>query len=191
MNSIEKGNYGYLKKYKRNKLIAIISFVIMIVFIVVTVYLMFGDTKRVAIVFAILLSLPLAKFFTTYIICAKFKSLTETDYNTIIEKAPDCFKELSFDISISRYEGIKFYQSMLIKNGKVYAFVYDKNFTACKKDYEVWIKDVISETKYDYKVFVTDKLNEYIKKINSVSEPNHNNMLIDKHIKELIYEKGV
>lgn len=191
MNSIEKGNYGYLKKYKRNKLIAVISFVIMIVFIVVTVYLMFGDTKRVAIIFAILLALPLSKFFTAYIICAKFKSLTEADYNTIMEKSSDCFKELSFDISISRYEGIKFYQSMLIKNGKIYAFVYDNNFTVNKKDYEAWIKNAISDTKYDYKVFVTDKLNEFIKKINSVSEPNHKNMLIDKHIKELIYEKGV
>lgn len=191
MNNITKGNYGYLKKYRRNKLFASIALALMIIFIVVTVIIMFGDTKRVAIVFAILLALPLSKFLIAFIMCANFKPLTNEDYTKIKEETTTSFKDISFDISISQYEGAKFYPSMLIKNGKVYAFVYDKAFSSKRKDYEKWIKNAISDTKYEYKIFVTDKIDEYIKKVNSVSEPNHNNLLIDKHIKELIYEKGV
>lgn len=191
MKSYKKGEYGYLKKYRNSKLIASIVFLLLITFIVATVIIMFGDTKRVAIVFAILMALPLAKFIIAYILCLKFKPLTMEDYEYIKANSKDCFKDLSFDISITQYEGAKFYPAMLIKNGKVYAFVYDKNFSSKKKEYETWIKNTFSDTKYEYKVFVTDKLDEYVKKINSVSEANRNNKLIDVYIKELIFEKGV
>ncbi len=191
MKSIEKGEYGYLKKYRKGKLIASVILALMIIFIVVTVFIMFGDTKRVAIVFAILLALPLAKFLIAFILCVKFKPLTEDDYNYIKENTKESFKDLSFDISITQYEGMKFYPAMLIKNGKAYAFVYDKSFTSKKKEYESWIKNAIGETKYEYKVFVTDNLKEFVKKVNSVSTPNHNNLLIDIHIAEIIYSKGV
>lgn len=191
MKSYKKGEYGYLKKYRNSKLIASIVFLLLIAFIVATVIIMFGDTKRVAIVFAILMALPLAKFIIAYILCLKFKPLTMEDYEYIKANSKDCFKDLSFDISITQYEGAKFYPAMLIKNGKVYAFVYDKNFSSKKKEYETWIKNTFSDTKYEYKVFVTDKLDEYVKKINSVSEANRNNKLIDMYIKELIFEKGV
>ncbi|MBP3620646.1 MAG: hypothetical protein J6J16_02670 [Lachnospiraceae bacterium] len=191
MKSYKKGEYGYLKKYRNSKLIASIVFLLLIAFIVATVIIMFGDTKRVAIVFAILMALPLAKFIIAYILCLKFKPLTMEDYEYIKANSKDCFKDLSFDISITQYEGAKFYPAMLIKNGKVYAFVYDKNFSSKKKEYETWIKNTFSDTKYEYKVFVTDKLDEYVKKINSVSEANRNNKLIDVYIKELIFEKGV
>ena len=191
MKSYKKGEYGYLKKYRNSKLIASIVFLLLIAFIVATVIIMFADTKRVAIVFAILMALPLAKFIIAYILCLKFKPLTMEDYEYIKANSKDCFKDLSFDISITQYEGAKFYPAMLIKNGKVYAFVYDKNFSSKKKEYETWIKNTFSDTKYEYKVFVTDKLDEYVKKINSVSEANRNNKLIDVYIKELIFEKGV
>ena len=191
MKTYEKGEYGYLKRYRRNKLIGTIIFALMIIFIVVTIVIMFGDTKRVAIVFAILLALPLAKFIIAFILCVKFKSLSLEDYNLIRDKTGDSFKDILFDMSITQYEGMKFYPSMLIKNGKIYAYVNAKDYNLKKKDYEKWIKNAITDTKYEYKVFVTDNFETYIKKVNSVSTPNHNTKLIDKHITEQILEKGV
>ena len=191
MKTYEKGEYGYLKRYRRNKLIGTIIFALMIIFIVVTIVIMFGDTKRVAIVFAILLALPLAKFIIAFILCVKFKSLSLEDYNLIRDKTGDSFKDILFDMSITQYEGMKFYPSMLIKNGKIYAYVNAKDYSLKKKDYEKWIKNAITDTKYEYKVFVTDNFETYIKKVNSVSTPNHNTKLIDKHITEQILEKGV
>ena len=80
---------------------------------------------------------------------------------------------------------------MIIKNGKVYAFVYDKNFTANKKQYVKWLSDSFISSRQEYKLFVTDKMDEYIKKVNSISTPNHNTMLIDTYVREQIFEKGV
>lgn len=165
MNSLKKGDYGYISRYKRNKLLVVIAFMLMIVFIVVTMLIMFGDTKRVAIVFAILLALPLAKYLTAFILCAGFRPLTKGDYNYIREKTGDDFMDLLFDISISRYEGIKFYPVMLIKNGKIYAYVYDSRLEEKKNDYLLWIKDAVAQSKYEYKIFITSDIDLYIKKV--------------------------
>lgn len=191
MNNLEKGNYGYLEKYKRNKLIGITVLGLMIIFIVVTVIIMHGDTKRVAIVFAILLSLPFVKTLIAYLVVANFKPFSKKDYNELMDKCGDDGKELMFDIVISQYEGMKFYQSMLVKNGRVYAYVNNKDYSARKKDYEKWLTNAYSTSKYEYKVFITDNIDAYIKKVKSVSEPNSKTLIVDKHIKELILEKGV
>mgnify|MGYP007004243618 CR=1 FL=1 len=191
MNSLKKGDYGYLIQHRRRKLFATLTFALMIIFIVVTMLIMFGDTKRVAIVFAILLALPLAKYLIAFILCAGFLPLNKNDYAYIKKKTGDDFNELLFDMTITKYEGARFYPVMLIKNGKIYAFVYESRLSKGKADYQTWIKDAVSQSKYEYKIFITSDIDEFIKKVLSVSQPNHNNRLIDKHIRELIMEKGI
>lgn len=190
MNKHEKGEYGYLAAYKRGKLIGFIIFALMIEFIVITLMLFFGSTKRVGVVFAILLVLPMAKFFIAYILCVKFKPLTDEEY----KQMSDIENEhgiLLYDIAISQYEGFRFYPAMFIKNGKICAYVNDKGFKDDKKSYEKWIKTCISRSKYEYTIYVFGDLKEYIKKANSISEPNDRNRLIDKHIKEIITEASI
>lgn len=191
MKKFNKGEYGYLKSYKLSKLLMIALLSIMLAAVVLGTLIMFGDTSRVIIVIAILLSLPLAKYMIAYIIVAKFNSLTFDVYTKITNnyKAKDgC---LLFDMTVSQYDGIKFYHSMLVKNGKIYALVLNKDFQQSKKDYEKWILDCITSDKYKYKVSLYNDIDEYIKKINSVSEPNDNNKLIDRHIREEILSAGV
>ncbi|MBE5952884.1 MAG: MFS transporter [Lachnospiraceae bacterium] len=191
MNKVNKGEYGYLKYYKLSKLLVVGILSIMLAAVVIGTIIMFGDTSRVIIVIAILLSLPLAKFLIAYIIVAKYNSLSFDKHAKISNnyKAKDSC--LMFDITISQYEGIKFYHSMLIKNGKIYALVLNKDYSDKKKDYEKWINDSITSQKYKYKITTFDNIEEYIKKINSVSEPNDNNKLIDRHIREEILSAGV
>jgi len=191
MNKVQKGEYGYLKAYKLSKLIMVAILAIMLAAVVIGTIIMYGDTSRVIIVFAILLSLPLAKFLIAYIIVVKFNSLTFDEHAKIANTYRGNDKCLMFDMTISQYEGIKFYQSMLIKNGKIYALVINKDYKDKSKDYEKWIADSIVSDKYKYKVTVFDNIDDYIKKINSVSEPNDNNKLIDRHIREEILSAGV
>lgn len=186
----EKGKYGYLNSYMKSKLIAVIILSLMILFIVVTLHIMFGTTSRVMVVFAILLSLPLAKFLIAYIICAKFKSLTKEQYQYIQEKTEDK-DNILYDIAVSQYEGLKFYQSVYVKNGKIVALVLSKDFNDEKKNYIKWLQQTHADTKYEYNVTVFSDIEQYIKKINSISNPNDNNKIIDKHIKEKILETGV
>lgn len=186
-----KGEYGYLKSYKLSKLIVLGVLAIMIAAVVLGTIIMYGDTSRVIIVIAILLSLPFAKYLIAYIIVAKYNSLTFDEHAKISNSYRSKDNCLVFDVAISQYEGIMFYHSMLIKNGKIYALVQNKDFVEKKKEYEKWIFNSIQSEKYKYKISLFDNIDEYIKKINSVSEPNDNNKIIDKHIREEILSAGV
>ncbi len=194
MSKVKKGDYGYIKAYKTGKLLWSLAFAIMISITVIATIIMFGDTSRVAIVFAILLSLPFAKFLISYIMSAPFNPLSEDDYRKICDGTCDSngvCQGLYFDIAISMYEGINFYPSMCIKNGRIYAYVIDKQFNTNKKNYEKWIKQCIADSKYDYPITLFDNLDAYIKKVGSISSPNDKTLLIDKFIKDKIFESSL
>ncbi|MCM1272165.1 MAG: hypothetical protein NC225_04865 [Clostridium sp.] len=191
MSKSNKGEYGYLKAYRRGKLVGFIIFVAMIEFIVITMLLMFGSTNRVGIVFAILLTLPMAKFFIAFITCVKFKPLDEESHKKIEEAVKNQYGFLMYDLVISQYEGFKFYQAMCVKNGKVCALVLDKNVHDGKKEYENWIKGCFKDSKYQYAVFIYDTIEGYIKKANSISEPNEKTRTIDKHVAQNIKDMCV
>ena len=191
MNKKNKGEYGYLKSYKLSKLIVLGILAIMISAVVLGTIIMYGDTSRVIIVIAILLSMPFAKYLISYIVVAKFNSLTFDEHARIANSYRTKDSSLMFDMTISQYDGIMFYHSMLVKNGKIYALVLNKDFSQRKKEYEKWILNSIQSEKYKYNVSLFNNIDEYIKKINSVSEPNDNNKIIDKHIREEILSAGV
>lgn len=191
MNKYEKGDYGYINAYKKNKLIISLILAAMIAFVVLTVILMYDTTNKVVIVFAILLSMPFSKFIIAYIICAKFTPLSKESYEKIIDEIKDTGTKLLFDITISQYEGVKFYHSMCIKNGKICALVLDKNIGKNRSEYEKWIKDCVSDDKYDYKIHVFGDIDAYLKKVNSINTPNDNTRIVDKHMTERILDTGV
>ena len=191
MNKFEKGDYGYMKSYRFSKLIITLILALMIAFIVITMLIIYGDTSRVMIVFAILLALPFAKFLISYILCANFKPLTQEEYEKIRDEGGDNSNSLMYDVVISQYEGMKFYQSMCVKNGKVYALVLDKKYEENKKDYEKWIHACVDDSKYKYGVTVFNNIDAYIKKIKSVSTPNDKTRIVDKHMAERILDTCV
>lgn len=187
MNKHSKGEYGYMKSYRRGKLIASIILAAMIAFVVISILIMYGSRNRVIIVFAVLLSLPFAKFFIAYIMCIRFKPLNTENYDHIVDKtSKDGDVKLLYDVVITKYEGMKFYQSICVKNGKVYALVIDDKITVNKKDYAKWIEECVADSKHKYSVSIICDTEEYIKKVNSISSPNDNTRLIDKHMKERI-----
>ncbi|MDE5872861.1 MAG: hypothetical protein K2H07_03000 [Lachnospiraceae bacterium] len=191
MEKHEKGEYGYLKYYRLCKLIGVIVFTAMIEFIVITMLLLWGSTSRVIVVFAILLSLPLAKFFIAFIMCVKFKSLDEEDYVSIRDGIKNEHGIILYDVAVSRYEGMKFYQSICVKNGKICALAMDKSFEENKKDYEKWLESCVSNSKYSYSIYVFPDVKAYIKKADSISEANDRNRSIDKHIAKIILEMSI
>ena len=102
MNRLDKGDYGYLNQYKRNKLLVSLILAAMIAFIVITTIIMFGDTSRVSIIFAILLALPFAKFIIAYILCARFKSI-EKDAADKISAAAGA-EYIMYDVVVAQYQ---------------------------------------------------------------------------------------
>ena len=191
MEKHEKGEYGYLKYYRLCKLIGVIVFTAMIEFIVITMLLLWGSTSRVIVIFAILLALPLAKFFIAFIMCVKFKPLDEEDYVSIRDGIKNVHGIILYDVAVSRYEGMKFYQSICVKNGKICALAMDKSFEENKKDYEKWLESCVSNSKYSYSIYVFSDVKAYIKKADSISEANDRNRSIDKHIAKIILEMSI
>lgn len=191
MKKHEKGEYGYLKYYRLCKLIGVIIFTLMIEFIIITMLLLWGSKNRVAIVFAILLALPLAKFLIAFIMCAGYKPLSEEDFIRIRDSVNNEFGNMLYDVGISQYDGIKFYQSLCVKNGKICALVTPKNFEKNKKDYEKWLEAVFKDSKYSYSIYVYSDVDAYIKKAGSISEANDKNRSIDKYIRKNILEMSI
>ena len=185
-NKYKKGEYGYMDSYKKSRLIISLIFAAMISFIVITMLFMFGSTQRIMVIFAILLVLPFSKFLIGYIMCSTFKPLSKERYEKLSGETKDATGNMLYDVVITRTEGMKFYQSMYICNSRIYAFTDDKRFSDNKKSYETWIKECINGTKFDYTIKVFSDLDEYIKKVNSVSAANDKIVKIDKHIVERI-----
>ena len=190
MNKYDKGEYGYLNAYKREKLIITLILAAMIEIIVISLMLKFGDTKRVFVVFAILLSLPLAKFFIAFVMSYKFKSLSKEQYNMIISNKNENGIYL-FDIMASQYEGIRFFQSVCVINNNVFGLALDKKYPLEKKEYEKWLKKSFEDSKYEYNVIIAGDVDEYISLIANVEAPDDKVKLIDKHITERILDIGV
>ncbi len=191
MKKHEKGEYGYLKYYRLCKLIGVIIFTLMIEFIIITILLLWGSKNRVAIVFAILLALPLAKFLIAFIMCAGYKPLNDEDFIRIRDSVNNEHGNMLYDVGISQYDGIKFYQSLCVKNGKICALVTSKDFEKNKKDYEKWLEAVFKDGKYSYSIYVFSDVDAYIKKAGSISEANDKNRSIDKYIRNNILEMSI
>ena len=84
---MDKGQYGYIKKYRKKIIISIITLGILILAGVILSLAMFKTTKTLIILLPILISLPFAKQIVALIMCSKFKPLTEK--RTCISGKPD------------------------------------------------------------------------------------------------------
>ncbi|MGN0151531.1 MAG: hypothetical protein ACI39Q_03570 [Wujia sp.] len=189
-NKFQKGEYGYLKSYRRSRLIVALILAAMIAFVIITMLMLFGDTGRIMIVFAILLTLPFAKFLIAWIMCARFTPLSADQYehlcSVLRENGSENIKGLCFDVVITQYEGMKFFQSLCVKNGKIIALVLDRSYQENKKEYQKWIQNCTEDSKYKYTIQIFDDIDEYAKKVRSISTPNEKTAMIDKHILEKI-----
>lgn len=182
MKKKEKGQYGYIRFYKRTKLLVTLILAIMIASIILSMLLVFGDTSRVGIVFAILLVLPFAKFLIAYIMCAKFEPMPEASYQKIQGQTDAC--DMIYDFVISQTEGMHFYDAVCVRNGSVYAYVSDKNYTANKKEYETFMQKALTNSKYNYIIHIYNDVNTFAKKIHTIQTPNDNTKLIDNYMRE-------
>lgn len=183
----DKGEYGYLKSYKKMRLFFSCLFGGIIIAIIVALLLIFKTTKTVYVVVPILLTLPFAKNFIGYILCVKYKPLKDEEFDKISRGIKeDISKDIVYDVVISQYEGMLFYQALCIRNGKVYALVQNKLDSQEKKKYEKWINESIYDGKNEIVIKIICGIDEFIKKTNQISEPNHNTALIDAYMRETL-----
>ena len=191
---MEKGQYGYIKKHKKKIITSIIILGVMILTGVILSLVMFKTTKTLIIILPILISLPFAKQIVALIMCSKFKPLTEEEHKKI-EKGIHYENRdgILYDISISRYEGMMFFPAVIVRDGRM-LFLYQEAFDKKIPDVEFLKKEIARSfemIKKPYVIITALTVDEFIKKAESIKEPDEDYVVKDQSMREKIFELGV
>lgn len=191
---MEKGQYGYIKKHKKKIITSIIILGVMILTGVILSLVMFKTTKTLIIILPILISLPFAKQIVALIMCSKFKPLTEEEHKKI-EKGIHYENRdgILYDISLSRYEGMLFFPAVIVRDGRM-LFLYQKAFDKKIPDVEFLKKEIARSfemIKKPYVIVTALTVDEFIKKAETIKEPDEDYLLKDQSMREKLFELGV
>lgn len=191
---MEKGQYGYIKKHKKKIITSIIILGVMILTGVILSLVMFKTTKTLIIILPILISLPFAKQIVALIMCSKFKPLTEEEHKKI-EKGIHYENRdgILYDISISRYEGMLFFPAVIVRDGRM-LFLYQEAFDKKIPDVEFLKKEIARSfemIKKPYVIITALTVDEFIKKAETIKEPDEDYVVKDQSMREKIFELGV
>ena len=191
---MEKGQYGYIKKHKKKIITSIIILGVMILTGVILSLVMFKTTKTLIIILPILISLPFAKQIVALIMCSKFKPLTEEEHKKI-EKGIHYENRdgILYDISISRYEGLMFFPAVIVRDGRM-LFLYQEAFDKKIPDVEFLKKEIARSfemIKKPYVIITALTVDEFIKKAETIKEPDEDYVVKDQSMREKIFELGV
>lgn len=191
---MEKGQYGYIKKHKKKIITSIIILGVMILTGVILSLVMFKTTKTLIIILPILISLPFAKQIVALIMCSKFKPLTEEEHKKI-EKGIHYENRdgILYDISISRYEGMMFFPAVIVRDGRM-LFLYQEAFDKKIPDVEFLKKEIARSfemIKKPYVIITALTVDEFIKKAETIKEPDEDYVVKDHSMREKIFELGV
>ena len=191
---MEKGQYGYIKKHKKKIITSIIILGVMILTGVILSLVMFKTTKTLIIILPILISLPFAKQIVALIMCSKFKPLTEEEHKKI-EKGIHYENRdgILYDISISRYEGMMFFPAVIVRDGRMLV-LYQEAFDKKIPDVEFLKKEIARSfemIKKPYVIITALTVDEFIKKAETIKEPDEDYVVKDQSMREKIFELGV
>ena len=186
---MEKGQYGYIKKHKKKIITSIIILGVMILTGVILSLAMFKTTKTLIIILPILISLIVA-----LIRCPKFKPLTEEEHKKI-EKGIHYENRdgILYDISLSRYEGMLFFPAVIVRDGRM-LFLYQKAFDKKIPDVEFLKKEITRSfemIKKPYVIVTALTVDEFIKKAETIKEPDEDYLVKDQSMREKLFELGV
>lgn len=191
---MEKGQYGYIKKHKKKIITSIIILGVMILTGVILSLVMFKTTQTLIIILPILISLPFAKQIVALIMCSKFKPLTEEEHKKI-EKGIHYENRdgILYDISLSRYEGMLFFPAVIVRDGRM-LFLYQKAFDKKIPDVEFLKKEIARSfemIKKPYVIVTALTVDEFIKKAETIKEPDEDYLVKDQSMREKLFELGV
>ena len=191
---MDKVQYGYIKKYRKKIIISIIALGILILAGVILSLAMFKTTKTLIILLPILISLPFAKQIVALIMCSKFRPLTEKEHAYLEKQIHYENRDgLLYDISISRYEGMIFFPAVIVRDGRM-LFLYQTPFQKKIPNAEFLKKEIqraFENVKQPYVVMTATTLEEFVKKANTIKEPDEAYVEKDKSMRQTLFELGV
>lgn len=171
----KKGEYGYLAIRKRNQLIySIISFAIVLIVLFTGIFI-HHTRNNVYTVGAVVLVLPAAKIFVSYLLMARFKSTPVEEYNNINSITT---VDVLYDLVLSVKDKIVFVPLMAVTNSEI--IIYTESTKIDSQDLEEGIQKFIVVNGFRPKIKVIKDKNVFLKKIKGMSkDENDTSRLIE------------
>lgn len=177
---IKKGDYGYLQKNKLIQLTISLGLIIMVMIIFYTGYIKYGNTKNIFTVLAVVSVIPMAKFIVGYLVIAKYKSLSQTEYEDLTSNIG---QDMLYDLIISSTNKVYNAKVSIVKDNSVYLYMSDKKYN--KNDIEKYVRTFLETECKVTSVKVFNELSEF-KKMAGKLEKNETGKYDDRIRKLLL-----
>lgn len=165
--SINKGEFQYIDKRKRNYLILSIILLTSVLVIFFTGILLYDSNKSIFSVLAAVASLPAAKIVTLYIVIVPYKSCSKNDFDMINDIVCEKNGRLLCDITITSEQKASFLSFVAIINTHVVIY---SNYKKIDVSYvEKYIKDILDANCNYASLKVFTELDAFSKRVQSVS----------------------
>lgn len=191
---MEKGTYGYIRRYRKKQIFYVIILGIVIITGVALSIGLYHTTKTMLILLPILTSLPFAKQLVGLILCADMVPLTEEEYRKVTEEISYGKKSgILYDLSISQYEGILFFPAVIVRDGRLlflYRGKWGKRFSS-KEALKKYLKTILETEKHPYVILVATDIDEFINKAGQIKEPDEETGKRDAGMRKRLFELGI
>lgn len=158
---MEKGEYGYIDHYKKNKLKTAAVFIALIAVILAVVLCVYRTNQTYFIVIPIILALPFAKYMVAYIVVYPFHSMSGKQYDAVtafLEGRKHIYPV--YDVTLASESAFSFLSFLLIYDGAVYACMGEGNRKFNQKDIQVYLEALVKKAGYQCAVLVFETMED-------------------------------
>lgn len=193
---MEKGTYGYLDNYKKNKLMMTAVLLSLIAAAVIVILVVFQTKDTYLIVIPIILALPCAKQMVAYIVVYPFRSMKREEYESLKEflKGKNQVYPV-YDVTLASEQGFSYLEFVLIFDGDLYGCMGKGNRRFQTEDIQAYLSKIMAGQGYKNKVFVYENAGKALlaldKRLSSVGGEQEVNNKRSKAVKEALLVFGV
>ncbi len=186
---MEKGNYGYIRKLKRKRLLLMLACFIFIVADVVCSLIFFQTRKTLFVVVAAVMSIPFAKNLIGYLMLIKYEPLTPEEYREAESIAKEREMVMAYDISVTDTDGVLFYPCVAIYNNNIIGLLQAGQNTK-KKDAEAYLQKVNDRLPDKSRIVVVNSLKDMQRELRRLNPPKEDQVHSDLKIAETLLQLG-
>ena len=167
--NMQKGLYGYAKRYKNRKLFFTLILFGLILSDVMFSIIAFQTRKTWFVIIACVLAIPFARNLIDYFMAFKANPLRQEDYEETVEITNHYDKALYYDISITEESGVVFVPCLCVYNNNIIAYTPDVKLAKEREKIKKYI-DMVNSAEEDrnYRIFVTEKISTFDKEISKL-----------------------
>lgn len=169
---MDKGEYGYLQKYRKNELVKTLLLGLIILTGAMVCLLVLKTTKHVIVLIPVLASLPFAKSLINWFMVCKYKPVSKEEYEEIkkLLKEEDKDEKILAELTFVTKDSMFYLPLLYLCQNQVY-FIYEKGLTKLSEE-EIFkeVEELMKKTGYSCNVVLCENYEELMNKIKNRSK---------------------